>query len=205
LPDDWALYALQSPGRDWSRPEEPAMPFGELIEGCLAELRDLPGPLYLYGHCHGAAITIERARGAEAEGLPLEAVSIGAFFPVARLPGRVFDWIYRHLPVDRLTSDRAILDQIKTLGGGLSDFADPDERAFVIRAVRHDERGVEEYFARTLTEREPVKLRAPLLSVVGAKDRVTELYTERFHEWEHYAERVDLEVIPKAGHGFLKH
>ncbi|MFE0026726.1 amino acid adenylation domain-containing protein [Amycolatopsis sp. NPDC059021] len=205
LPDGWALYALQSPGRDWGRPDEPALPFGELVEGCLAELRELPGPLYLYGHCHGAAVTIELARRAEAEGLPLKAVSIGAFFPVARLPGRVFDWIYRHLPVDRLTSDRAILEQIKALGGGLSDFADPDERAFVMRAVRHDERGVEEYFARTLTEREPVKLRAPLVSVVGAKDRVTELYTERFHEWEHYAEHVDLEVIPKAGHGFLKH
>lgn len=204
LPGDWALYALQPPGRDRSRPDESALPFDELVGRCLDELRALPGPLYLYGHCHGAATTIALAYRAEAAGLSLAGVAIGALFPMARLPGRLSDWLHRTLPMDRLVSDRAILEEIRALGGGIGELTDPDERAFVVRAIRHDERGSENYFARTYAEPRPRRLRAPLLSVVGAKDRVTELYTERYREWEHYAERVDLEVIPKAGHGFLK-
>lgn len=205
LPGDWTAYALQSPGRDWSKPDEEALPFDELIQRCLSELGDLPGPMYLYGHCHGSAITLELARRAEAAGLPLAGVAIGAMFPMARLPGRFFDWAYRHFPVDRLVSDRAILEEIRALGGGLSDLVDAEEQAFAMRAVRHDERGSEDYYARTLSQERDRVLRAPLLSVVGAKDRVTELYTERYHEWEHYADDVELEVIPKGGHGFLKH
>ncbi|MGW0580854.1 MFS transporter, partial [Streptomyces sp. NPDC002920] len=205
LPDHWSLYALQSPGRDWSRPDEEALPFDELIDRCLDEMRELPGPLYLYGHCHGSAMTLELGLRAEAEGLPLAGVAIGAMFPMARLPGRFFDWVYRHFPVDRLVSDHAILEEIRALGGGMSEFDDPDEYAFAMRSVRHDERGSEHYYARTLSRGRGQVLKAPLLSVVGSKDRVTELYTERFREWHHYADDVELAVIPKAGHGFLKH
>ncbi|MFE1958778.1 amino acid adenylation domain-containing protein [Streptomyces sp. NPDC059479] len=205
LPDDWSLYALQSPGRDWSRPDEEALPFDELIDRCLDEMRELPGPVYLYGHCHGSAITLELGMRAEAAGLLLAGVAIGAMFPMARLPGRFFDWVYRHFPVDRLVSDRAILEEIRALGGGMSEFEDPAEYAFAMRSVRHDERGSEHYYARTLSRGRDQVLKAPLLSVVGSKDRVTELYTERFREWEHYADDVELAVIPKAGHGFLKH
>ncbi|MFI9503427.1 amino acid adenylation domain-containing protein [Nocardia sp. NPDC052566] len=205
LPPDWALYALQPPGRDRTRPDEAALPLDALVDRCVAELAELPGPLYLYGHCHGAAITIELARRVEAAGLPLAGVAIGALFPMARLPGRLSDWLHRTLPMDRLVSDRAILEEIRALGGGIGELTDPEERAFVVRAIRHDERGSEDYFARTFDDPSPQRLRAPLLSVVGAKDRVTELYTERYREWEHYAEHVELRVIPKAGHGFLKH
>ncbi|MFJ5838257.1 amino acid adenylation domain-containing protein [Streptomyces shenzhenensis] len=205
LPDNWSLYALQSPGRDWSRPDESALSFDELIDRCLDEMRELPGPLYLYGHCHGSAITVELGLRAEEAGLPLAGVAIGAMFPMARLPGRFFDWVYRNFPVDRLVSDRAILEEIRALGGGMSEFDDPAEYAFAMRAVRHDERGSEDFYARSLSAPRARVLKAPLLSVVGSKDRVTELYTERFHEWEHYADEVELAVIPKAGHGFLKH
>ncbi|MFA7767791.1 amino acid adenylation domain-containing protein [Streptomyces sp. NRRL S-448] len=205
LPDDWSVYALQVPGRDWSRPDEEAPGFDELVDRCLEEMRDLSGPLYLYGHCHGSALTVELGLRAEAAGLPLAGVAIGAMFPMARLPGRLFDWLYRTLPVDRLVSDRAILEEIRALGGGMADFTDPAEYAFAMRSVRHDERGSEDYYARTYGREDSPVLRAPLLSVVGSKDRVTELYTERHHEWEHYADSVDLAVIPKAGHGFLKH
>ncbi|MER6947974.1 amino acid adenylation domain-containing protein [Nonomuraea sp. NPDC000554] len=205
LPPGWSLYALQSPGRDWSRPDERPLPMAELVERCLEELRDLPGPLYIYGHCgHGSAVSVALATAAEQTGLPLRGVAIGAVFPTARLPGRVFDWIYRRFPLDRFVSDRRIVAQIRALGGGIPDFADEEEQALFMRAVRHDDRGAEEYFARTLTDERHPRLCAPLLSVVGEKDRVTELYEERYHEWEHYAEHVGVAVIPKAGHGFLK-
>ncbi|MFJ7593385.1 amino acid adenylation domain-containing protein [Streptomyces sp. NPDC097617] len=205
LPDNWSLYALQSPGRDWSRPDESALSFDELIDRCLDEMRELPGPLYLYGHCHGSATTVELGLRAEEAGLPLAGVAIGAMFPMARLPGRFFDWVYRNFPMDRLVSDRAILEEIRALGGGMSEFDDPAEYAFAMRSVRHDERGSEDFYAQSLSAPRTRVLKAPLLSLVGSKDRVTELYTERFREWEHYADDVELAVIPKAGHGFLKH
>ncbi len=211
LPTGWQLYALQCPGRDWSSPDEVALPFDELIDTCLAEIVELAGtdagigPIYLYGHCHGSAMTIELARRMTEAGLKPAGVAIGAMFPMARLPGRFFDWIYRHFPVDRLTSDREILAEIRALGGGVAELTDPDELAFVMRAVRHDERGSEEYFARTLSDPQHVALDVPLLSVIGSKDRVTELYTERYQEWEHFSTDVELDVLPKAGHGFLKH
>lgn len=206
LPPGWNLYSLQSPGRDWSRPDEQALPLADLVERCLEELRALPGPLYIYGHCgFGSALSVALATRAEQEGLPLRGVAIGAVFPTARLPGRVFDWLQRRFPLDRFISDRRVVAQIRALGGGIPDFADEEEQAAFMRAVRHDDRGAEAYFAHALLDEDAPRLRTPLLSVVGEKDRVTELHEERHREWEHFAERVDLAVIPKAGHGFLKH
>ncbi|HEY3261766.1 MAG TPA: hypothetical protein VGJ95_16125 [Pseudonocardiaceae bacterium] len=48
-------------------------------------------------------------------------------------------------------------------------------------------------------------MRAPILCVVGEKDRATELYQERYTEWSHFSDDVQLAVIPRAGHYFLKH
>jgi len=201
----WDVHALQAPGRDWSKPDEPLLSFDELMTRCLAEVADIPGPLYLYGHCHGSAMTMELARRMEEAQLPLAGVAVGAMFPMARLPGKVFDWLYSRFRVDRLVSDRAILDEIRALGGGFDEYADPAERAFAMRSVRHDERGSEDFYARALQEQDRPKLGVPMLSVVGDRDRVTELYQERYLEWRHFADDVELAVIPKAGHGFLKH
>ncbi len=205
LPPTWAAYALQVPGRDWSRPDEPVPDFDAVVDGCLAELRTIPGPLHLYGHSLGDALTVELARRAERARLPLARVVIGGMFPAARLPGRAFDWIYRRFNVDRLVADRIILDQMRSLGMGFDEAAGEAERAFIMRAVRQDSRDSEEYFTRTLQEPQAPKLRAPLLCVIGERDRFTELYDERYTEWRFFAEHVDLVVIPKAGHGFIRH
>lgn len=204
MPDGWAVHALQIPGRDWSRPGEQAPRLDELADRVLAELRALPGPLHLYAHCHGAALTVEVARRAEAEGIAVAGVVVGAMFPVARLPGKFFDWVYEHFQPDRLVADRLILAEIRALGVGFDEAAGDAERAFVMRAVRHDSRGCEEYFSFALREEWP-RLKTPFLTVVGARDRITEHYDERHTEWRHFAQRVELGVIPQAGHGFLRY
>ncbi len=128
LPDGWALYAAQFPGRDFSRPDEPSLAFDELVSRCADEITKLPGPIYLYGHCHGAAVTIALANRLQELGSPQSGVAVGAMFPMARMPGRFFDWIYRRFQVDRLVSDRAIQEEVRALGGGLADLqADPAE------------------------------------------------------------------------------
>lgn len=204
LPEDWSLYALQPPGHERSRPDEELLDAEAIAARCLDELRDIPGPLVLYGHCHGSAVTMALAHCLEDSGRPAAGVVIGAGFPVARLPGRLFDWAYRHLPVDRLTSDREYLAYLRARGG-FTDVVDQDERDFVLRAVRHDVRDTEEYFTAALRQRDLRRLRAPLLSIVGDRDRVTELYQERHQEWQQFADQVELKVIPKAGHFFIKH
>jgi len=49
------------------------------------------------------------------------------------------------------------------------------------------------------------KLKAPITCVVGERDRTTEFYQERYKEWEHFSNCVNLRVIENAGHFFQKH
>lgn len=203
LPPNWALRAVELPGHDRSRPQEELEPIDVVSDRIVAELSSIEGPVVLYGHCLGVALTVEVARRAEAAGVPLSGVALGAGFPTARLPGRFFDWIYRYVPVDRFTSDREYLAYLRARGG-FTDLDDDEQQAFVLRNVRHDARDAEEYF--TAAYREAFRpLKAPVLAVVGARDRVTEHYQERNAEWRHFTDGgVDVCVLPKAGHFFLK-
>ncbi|WP_331769688.1 amino acid adenylation domain-containing protein (plasmid) [Embleya sp. NBC_00888] len=203
LPANWALRAVELPGHDRSRADEELEPIAVVADRIVDEMRTIDGPVLLYGHCLGVALTVEVARRAEATGVPLAGVALGAGFPTARLPGRFFDWIYRHVPVDRFTSDREYLAYLRARGG-FTDLDDDEQEAFVLRNVRHDARDAEEYF--TTAYRQTYRpLKAPVLTVVGARDRVTEHYQERHQEWRHFTEGdVGLVVLPRAGHFFLK-
>ncbi|MFE5328119.1 amino acid adenylation domain-containing protein [Embleya sp. NPDC056575] len=202
LPANWALRAVELPGHDRSRPDEELEPIAVVSDRIVEEMRTIEGPVLLYGHCLGVALTVEVARRAEAAGVPLAGVALGAGFPTARLPGRFFDWIYRHIPVDRFTSDREYLAYLRARGG-FTDL-DDEQEAFVLRNVRHDARDAEEYFTAAY-RRTYRPLKAPVLTVVGARDRVTEHYQERHREWRHFTEGdLGLAVLPRAGHFFLK-
>ncbi|MEV6559581.1 amino acid adenylation domain-containing protein [Nocardia sp. NPDC051756] len=203
LPAHWALYAVELPGHDRTRPDEELLPGAVVAELILAELPAITGPILLYGHCLGVAATVELARQAEAAGIDLVGVALGAGFPTARLPGRFFDWFYRLVPTDRFTSDREYLTYLRGRGGFV-DIDDAEQQAFVLRNVRHDARDAEEYFTAAYTDPQ-TPLRTPVLAVVGAKDRVTEHYAERHHEWRHFSDGLlDLAVLPRAGHFFVK-
>ncbi|MGI5523378.1 amino acid adenylation domain-containing protein [Micromonospora sp. CA-259024] len=202
LPPNWALRAVELPGHDHSRPDEELLPAQAVADLVMTELRDVDGPVLLYGHCLGVAVTVEVARRAEEAGVPLVGVALGAGFPTARLPGRFFDWFYRLVPTDRFTSDREYLAYLRGRGG-FTDVDDPAQEAFVLRNVRHDARDAEEYFTAAY-QRQADPLRTPVLAVVGSRDRVTEHYQERHQEWGHFAAEVDLAVLPKAGHFFVK-
>ncbi|MFF7581165.1 amino acid adenylation domain-containing protein [Streptomyces sp. NPDC008061] len=203
LPTHWGLYAVELPGHDMSRPDDALLPGAELASRVVAELGAVKGPVMLYGHCLGTAVTLEVARQAEAAGVDVVGVGLGASFPTARLPGRFFDWLHRLVPTDWLTSDREYLSYLRARGG-FTDLDDPDQEQFVLRNVRHDARDAEEYYTKTYQDAATPRLRAPVLSVVGSRDRVTEMYQERHHEWEHFSDDVSLAVLPKAGHFFVK-
>ncbi|MEK2495430.1 amino acid adenylation domain-containing protein [Kitasatospora purpeofusca] len=227
-----AVLAVELPGHDPARPDEPLLPLTVLIDRVVAELAELagqagpagpasaegPGPVVVYGHCVGSAAATELALRLEAEGVPVTGLLVGGSFPGARLPGRLSTWLRDRFPATRWTSDRAYRDFLRTLGGidddgdgsgeGRSDgngaAADAAQRT-MLRALRHDVDQAQGWFTGELTGPDARRLRAPVLCVIGERDRSTELYQERFAEWGAFADRVELATLPRAGHYFLKH
>ncbi|SCG78411.1 non-ribosomal peptide synthetase/type I polyketide synthase [Micromonospora humi] len=205
LPAGVSLYALERPGHDLNRPDEPMLDLDELVDRCVAEVvGQITGPVAVYGHCVGGAEAVELARRLEAAGVEVTGVVIGAHFPAPRLPGRVFGWLRRWFPVERWASKRRTLESLRAMGF-FTEVFDAAEKDFVMRVVLADSARGEDYYTDVYAAGLPAKLSAPLVCVVGGGDRATELYQERYLEWEFFADRVSLEVIDGAGHYFAKH
>ncbi|MFE6867288.1 amino acid adenylation domain-containing protein [Kitasatospora sp. NPDC057692] len=211
-----AVLAVELPGHDPARPDEPLLPLTVLIDRVVAELAEAAGrapggrggPVAVYGHCVGSAAAAELALRLEAEGVPVAGLLVGGSFPGARLPGRLSTWLRTRFPATRWTSDRAYRDFLRTLGGldedGDAEASEAAQRT-MLRALRHDVDQAQGWFTGELTGPGARRLRAPVLCVIGERDRSTELYEERFAEWGAFADRVELATIPRAGHYFLKH
>lgn len=200
-----AVHGVDLPGHDPSRPDDAPRPITEVASDLVAEVGALDGDVVLYGHCLGGALAVETARQLERAGRPVAGVVAAGTFPAARLPGRLARLWHRLFPSDRWLSNRAYHDMLRSLGG-FTDVVDTVDRDFLIRALRHDAREAEDYYTRHYeTDDGERRLDAPMLCIVGDRDRATELYEERFAEWEDFADDVDLAVIPDAGHYFLKH
>jgi amino acid adenylation domain-containing protein len=201
LPDDYALYSVAIPGHDVGL-EEQALPFDELTTRLADEvLARIEGPLALYGHCGvGSAITAEVARKLEAAGRELEVVYIGAMFPFAR-PKGAFSALRTRL--EKLKSNRHYASWLKSMGVD-TDELDPEQADRIISNMRADSRASEDYFTGLL-DRGAAKLHAPIVSVVGSEDPVTNYYTERYAEWGFLSDTLGLVVLDEAGHFFLKH
>ncbi|MFF2482379.1 amino acid adenylation domain-containing protein [Paenibacillus sp. NPDC058071] len=205
MPADIELYALELPGHDYSRKEDELLPLEEVAIQCVEEIRKtIKGPIALYGHCVGGALTIAIARVLERENLPLQGVYLGGTFPVARIPGRLFNLYSKLFPTDRSMSNKTYHAFLKALGG-FTEVEDQEERDFMIRCLRHDARESENYYTLAYADKQSPKLSCPITCIVGEKDRATELYEERYREYEYFSDQVHLAVIPQAGHYFIKH
>ncbi|MFY1636794.1 amino acid adenylation domain-containing protein [Solwaraspora sp. WMMB335] len=204
LPTGYRLLSVAVPGHDIGLADEPA-PIEEVAAGVVAQLRQrVDGPLILYGHCGpGGALAVEVARRLEAAGRGLEAVYLGAVFPFGRPTGGIFGPLLRLRLVERIRSDRIYRTWLQAQGTSIGSL-DPDEVAFLIRAMRHDARVSEDYFTSLLRQR-VTPLRAPVICVVGERDRGTDFHEERFQEWHFLTDRTALAVIDEAGHYFLKY
>ncbi|NUW45757.1 non-ribosomal peptide synthetase/MFS transporter [Nonomuraea rhodomycinica] len=205
-----AVLAVELPGHDPARPDEPLLTLPELVERILAELSGLStGPVALYGHCVGSAAATELALRLEEAGVAVAGLFVGGSFPDARLPGRLSAWWNRRFPANRWSSDRSQRDFLRTLGALDEDTGDT---TIMLRGLRHDVEEAQAWFSGELSEPgrgaaggRARRLSAPVLCVIGERDRATELYQERYREWGAFAERVELATIPRAGHYFIKH
>jgi len=200
LPDGCSLYALAIPGHDVGLDEE-ALPFDELTTRAAQEvLERLDGPIVLYGHCLGNAIMVEIARKIEAAGRPITALYIGGLFPFARPKGPL---AALGAKLERLKSNRRYADWLKSMGVDTDEF-EPEQADRIISNMRADSRASEEYFTRLLDERVD-KLNAPVISIVGSEDPITDYYTERYAEWQFLSDTLGLVVLDQAGHYFLRY
>jgi amino acid adenylation domain-containing protein len=205
IPEEFDLYAVEIPGHDYSHRESALLSLQETARLCVDEIKSkIKGPIALYGHCVGGALTIEIARQLEAEELPLIRVFVGGALPIARIPGRLFNFLSKLFPSDRSMSNKVYHEFLKALGG-FQEVSDEEERDFLIRNLRHDARESEAYFTSVYADKAHTKLKAPITCIVGQKDRATELYEERYLEWGDFSRSVDLAVIPLAGHYFIKY
>ncbi len=201
LPDTCALYSVAIPGHDVGL-EESALPFDELTTRIADEVAErVEGRLALYGHCGvGSAIVAEVARKLEAAGREIEVVYIGAMFPFAR-PKGAFAALRTRL--EMLKSNRHYASWLKSMGVD-TDELDPEQADRIISNMRADSRASEDYFTGLL-DRRAAKLRAPIVSVVGSEDPVTDYYAERYAEWQFLSDTLGLVVLDQAGHFFLKY
>ncbi|QOC91535.1 non-ribosomal peptide synthetase/MFS transporter [Micromonospora craniellae] len=204
LPAGYRLLSVAMPGHDIGLADDPA-PIADVAAEVVAEILDrVSGPLILYGHCGpGGALAVEVARRLEAAGRDLEAVYLGAVFPFARPVGGLLGPLLRLRLAERLRSDRIYRTWLQAQGTSVGSLA-PDEVTFLIRAMRHDAEVSEEYFTELMRQRTG-PLRAPVVSVVGERDRSTDFHEERFREWHFLSDRTALAVIDEAGHYFLKY
>ncbi|MBO3749375.1 amino acid adenylation domain-containing protein [Streptosporangiaceae bacterium NEAU-GS5] len=203
LPDRYTLYAVSLPGHDPGVVEE-SRPFDQIAEECAAEiLARVEGPLVLYSHCLGSAMTIEIARRLEAAGRRLEAIYVAANFPFAVPLRGALGRLGRLTRIKRLRSDRSWANWLRGMGADLEGLP-ADEVTTIVKLMREDGDAAEEYFSRLLDEG-GVRLRAPIISVVGERDPITEYYQERYREWHFLTDTTALVVLDEAGHYFLKY
>ncbi|MEV0608657.1 amino acid adenylation domain-containing protein [Polymorphospora rubra] len=204
LPAGHRLYSVAVPGHDIGLEDEPA-PIEEVARAVADEvLATVDGPLVLYGHCGpGGALAVEVARLLEAAGRDLDAIYLGGVFPFGRPVGGVLGPLMRLRIAERIRSDRIYRTWLQAQGADIGAL-DADQAAFLIRAMRHDAEVSEDYFT-ALMHRKVTPLRAPIVSVVGDRDRGTEWAEERYREWHFLSDRTALVSIDEGGHYFLKY
>ncbi|MFJ4658840.1 thioesterase II family protein [Nocardia sp. NPDC088792] len=182
------VLAVQYPGRQDRRLEQPFQSVGELADAVAEQL--LPWtdrPLAIFGHSLGALVGFEVAgRLAEKGCEPVALIVSGR-----RAPSRV-----RSENVHTRT-DAGILAEVDALGG--TDpvaLADPEMRQLVLAALRADYTAVETY---RYVERTP--LRMPISAHIGVDDpRVT---LDEAQDWaRHTSGGFELQAYP-GGHFYL--
>ncbi|MGW0433455.1 amino acid adenylation domain-containing protein [Micromonospora sp. NPDC003197] len=203
MPPGHRLYSVAIHNEEAGGSQD-AMEFDDLVAGIVAEiLRDVSGPLALYGHCGiGSATVVEVARRLEQAGRELTAVYIGGIFPFAR-PKGILSGLSRFAEMESLRSNRTFINRLIGRGVDIEDLG-LDEVNRIIRNMRHDTRSAESYYGGLLDRRIP-KISAPVISVIGEQDPATDHYEERYREWDFLSDTCALVVLDEGGHYFNRY
>jgi surfactin synthase thioesterase subunit len=183
------VLAVQYPGRQDRRHEEPADDIGRLADRIAEEFGPGTDRRYcFFGHSMGAVVAYETTRRLLERGLPApEQLIVSGRGAPAPHPS----------PHDRLHGDAEVLAAVRGLGGtGPAVLDDPELRDMVLPALRADYRALATYSA-TGTEPLPVAVTA----LVGDADPVVTVGEAA--AWEAHTSRgFALKVFP-GGHFYL--
>ncbi|UNZ16009.1 non-ribosomal peptide synthetase [Streptomyces sp. 891-h] len=199
---DLAVYGLEPPGHSPSRPGR-FTDVTETVERTLAQLEQRPEladlPLILWGHCGGAAVTVELARVLEERGFDLRQVFIGSKL----LPSA--DEMRESIEMIESWSDGDIITyMVEETGYTEMDGLDRRYTSFMGDLFRHDVCGGYRYFIR-LTENDPGRrIEAPFTVVVAGDDTGLAHAAEEYRCWERVADRVDFHRLGSGGHYFVR-
>ncbi|MEU8694679.1 amino acid adenylation domain-containing protein [Streptomyces sp. NPDC048665] len=195
LPRDFDLWSVALPGHDPTLPDQPVMDWGECQERLVEEIAaSVQGPFSLYGHCAGTFLTVQVARGLEDCGLPPTRVHLGAAFPPYSTPPGTLESALS-------STDEQLHRRLASLGGFGGALDEVDLR-HVLRAVRHDMTESIRFVIATAEGWN--RLRTPIHVIIGDQDTETEGYETGYRGWEHYSQKVSLQVIEGAGHYFVQ-
>jgi surfactin synthase thioesterase subunit len=195
LPDRFGVWAVNLPGHDPSTVDDGVLSVAEAARRCATEVQTrITGPVAVYGQCTGAALAVELARELEARGADVRCAYVGA-------------WLTDPDPADSLraeqsTSDEEAYDSLCSLGAFDGHLAWA-EVSHILRAARNDMIASSTFFQRSYAQ-PPRKLTTPLRCIFGDRDPATPDYEYSYHGWELFAENVSLDVIPGAGHYFVR-
>ncbi len=194
------LYSVIIPGHETAAVRDELDTVANVARLCSEEIKNtVKKPMILYGHCVGAALTLEIARLLLKEGIEIKGICLGAVLPVKkRLLGS------NKLDIYENKSDEDIHAFLQRLGG--FDYPmEAGELSFVMNSFRHDVLQMRDYFLNIYPGlKEQYKLKPPIYCILGSNDLLTKDYLFRYKGWKKYSDQVQAITIKGAGHYFIK-
>ena len=202
LGEDVDVRAVMLPGHDINEQQADLKPLEGVARLCAEEITaQVQGPMYLYGHCSGSALTIEIARLLDKGKANLQAVFIGGAYPW--FAGKLTRLLRRLKLTRRLDSDHDVIRYIQSLGGIGQNF-EVTNLDFVARAFKHDGACAEQYFKNFPKGWFEGRIAAPIVCIIADDDPVTQGYRKAYRRWDVFTNSVELIALESGGHYFVK-
>ncbi|MET7286983.1 amino acid adenylation domain-containing protein [Streptomyces sp. NPDC005573] len=199
LTGDLAVYGLEPPGHNPSRPGE-FTAVTETVERTVAEIEQKADlPLILWGHCGGAAVTIELARALEERGFDLRHVFLGS-----KLLPSVAEMGESVAMIETWSDDDIIRYMVEETGYSELDGLDPRFTSFTGDLFRHDVCGGYRYFIGLSDDGPDWRIETPLTVVVADDDKGLTHAADEFRCWERVAAHVSFQRLDSGGHYFVR-
>jgi amino acid adenylation domain-containing protein len=199
LTGEMAVYGLEPPGHNPGRPGG-FTGVTETVERTVAQIeRTADLPLILWGHCGGAAVTVELARTLEERGFDLRHVFIGSkLLPSAAEMHESVEMI------ESWTDDEIIRYMVEETGYSELDGLDPRYTSFTGDLFRHDVCGGYRYFIGLSDDGPDWRIEAPVTVVVADDDKGLAHAADEFRCWERVADHVGFHRLSSGGHYFVR-
>ncbi|MET8136547.1 amino acid adenylation domain-containing protein [Streptomyces sp. NPDC005251] len=193
------VYGLEPPGHSPSHPGE----FTDVLETVTRMADEIERkadlPLILWGHCGGAAVTVELARVLEERGFDLRHVFIGSkLLPPAKDMQESIDMI------ETWTDDEIISYMVEETGYTELDGLDRRYTSFMGDLFRHDVCGGYRYFIGVTEEEPDWRIEAPFTVVVADDDKGLTHAVDEYRCWERVANDVNFRELAGGGHYFVR-